>query len=85
MYRYDPKSLVADEFINHQEILDTLAYADQHKDDLALVDEILQKAEERQAARKAKDWAKADAIRNELTAAGYAIEDTPTGPKVKKI
>ena len=47
--------------------------------------EILQKAEERQAARKAKDWAKADAIRNELTAAGYAIEDTPTGPKVKKI
>ena len=45
MYRYDPKSLVADEFINHQEILDTLAYADQHKDDLALVDEILQKAE----------------------------------------
>ena len=47
MYRYDPKSLVADEFINHQEILDTLAYADQHKDDLALVDEILQKAEAR--------------------------------------
>ena len=47
MYRYDPKSLIADEFINHQEILDTLAYADQHKDDLALVDEILQKAEAR--------------------------------------
>ena len=47
MYRYDPKSLVADEFINHQEILDTLAYADQHTDDLALVDEILQKAEAR--------------------------------------
>ena len=47
MYRYDPKSLVADEFINHQEILDTLAYADQHKNDLALVDEILQKAEAR--------------------------------------
>ncbi len=44
MYRYDPKSLIADEFINHQEILDTLAYADQHKDDLALVDKILQKA-----------------------------------------
>ena len=47
MYRYDPKSLIADEFINHQEILDTLAYADHHKDDLALVDEILQKAEAR--------------------------------------
>ena len=47
MYRYDPNSLVADEFINHQEIQDTLAYADQHTDDLALVDEILQKAEAR--------------------------------------
>ncbi|MEE0511371.1 MAG: [FeFe] hydrogenase H-cluster radical SAM maturase HydG [Peptococcaceae bacterium] len=41
---YNPKSLKAEEFINHQEILDTLAYADAHKDDLALVDEILEKA-----------------------------------------
>ena len=41
---YNPKSLKAEEFIDHQEILDTLAYADAHKDDLALVDEILEKA-----------------------------------------
>ena len=41
---YNPKSLKAEEFINHQEILDTLAYADAHKNDLALVDEILEKA-----------------------------------------
>lgn len=41
---YNPKSLKAEEFINHQEILDTLAYADAHKDDLALVDRILEKA-----------------------------------------
>ncbi len=47
MYRYDPKSLIADEFINHEEIVETLAYADAHKDDLKLVDEILNKAEER--------------------------------------
>ena len=28
---YNPKSLLADEFIDHQEILDTLAYADANK------------------------------------------------------
>lgn len=41
---YNPKSLKADEFINHEEILDTLAYADAHKDDLELVDQIINKA-----------------------------------------
>ena len=41
---YDPKSLKAEEFINHEEILDTLAYADAHKNDLELVDQILEKA-----------------------------------------
>ena len=32
-------------------------------------------------AREAKNWAFADQIRDELTAAGVAIEDTPDGPK----
>ena len=41
---YNPHSLKAMEFIDHQEILDTLAYADAHKDDLELVDAILDKA-----------------------------------------
>ena len=41
---YDPKSLKAEEFIDHEEILASLAYADEHKDDLALIDEILEKA-----------------------------------------
>ena len=41
---YDPKSKKAEEFINHEEILDTLAYADAHKDDGALIDEIIAKA-----------------------------------------
>jgi len=46
--------------------------------------EILDKAEERQKARKAKDWKRADALRDEIVAAGYIVEDTPSGPKVKK-
>ena len=40
--------------------------------------------EERQAARKAKDFKKADAIRDELKAMGYLVEDTAAGPKLKK-
>ena len=44
MAKYDIKSLKADEFINHEEILDTLEYADAHKDDIKLIDEILEKA-----------------------------------------
>lgn len=44
---YDPKSKHAEEFIDHQEILDTLAYADAHKTDAALIDQILDKARQR--------------------------------------
>ena len=41
---YNPKSLKAEEFIDHQEVLDTLAYADAHKTDAALIDDIIEKA-----------------------------------------
>lgn len=44
---YNPKSLKAEEFIDHQEILDTLAYADANKNNVALIDQILNKARER--------------------------------------
>ena len=40
--------------------------------------------EGRQAARKAKDFKRADAIRGELKAKGWAIEDTPKGARVKR-
>lgn len=45
---------------------------------------ILALAADRQAARKAKDFARADQIRNELDAQGWVIEDTPKGPRVMK-
>jgi cysteinyl-tRNA synthetase len=41
--------------------------------------------EARQAARKARDFKKSDAIRDELKARGWVIEDTPKGAKLKKI
>lgn len=44
---YNPSSLHAEEFIDHQEILDTLAYSDAHKNDRILITEILEKAKKR--------------------------------------
>ena len=41
--------------------------------------------DERTEARKAKDFTRADAIRDELTAEGWTIEDTPKGPRLKSL
>lgn len=47
--------------------------------------EISALADERTAAKKAKDFKRSDAIRDELKAKGWVIEDTPKGIKLKKI
>lgn len=47
MIKYDVKSKKAEEFINHQEILDTLEYANANKHNERLIDEIIAKAKER--------------------------------------
>ena len=44
MYKYNPKSLKAEEFINHEEILATLKYAEDNKDNMELINSILEKA-----------------------------------------
>ena len=44
MTEYNPHSLRAEEFINDGEIRATLAYAEDNKDNLALIDEIMEKA-----------------------------------------
>ena len=41
--KYNPASMNADEFINHDEILDTLIYAEAHKNDHELIDSLLEK------------------------------------------
>jgi len=45
---YNPESLKAEEFISHEEILSTLEYAEANKNNIALIDEILDKAKLRQ-------------------------------------
>jgi cysteinyl-tRNA synthetase len=47
--------------------------------------EIQALATQRTAAKKAKDFKRADAIRDELKATGWLIEDTPKGPRLKKL
>lgn len=44
---YDISSRHADDFINHEEILETLSYADENKENLALIDSIIEKAKKR--------------------------------------
>ena len=44
---------------------------------------MLEKIEERKSAKKEKDFAKADAIRNELLEKGIILEDTREGVKWK--
>ncbi|HET9075392.1 MAG TPA: cysteine--tRNA ligase [Acidimicrobiales bacterium] len=45
--------------------------------------EALAKARERDAARAARDWARADALRAELQADGWTVEDTPQGTTIR--
>ncbi len=47
--------------------------------------EIVELANKRAEARKQKDWALADSIRDQLQAAGYECKDTPDGVKITKI
>lgn len=47
MSNYNPKSMKAEEFISDEEIKETLAFADEHKNDLEYIDEIIEKAKQR--------------------------------------
>ena len=48
----------------------------------AVDDDVMKLVEERQAARKAKDFATADRIRDELAARGITLKDTPQGVQI---
>ena len=53
------------------------------KEDKAEIEpELAELLEQRKAARAAKDWATADAIRDKLAAMGITVKDTPQGPQI---
>ena len=47
--------------------------------------EVMELVERRAAAKKAKDWGTADALRAQITEMGWQVEDTAQGPKVSKL
>ena len=65
------------------ELTDVLGLMYNRKTD-EIPQDILDMADQRQAARKAKDFKTADALRDEILSRGYVIEDTANGPKVSK-
>ena len=52
--------------------------------DLLIPKELTELLEAREKARKEKNFQLSDQIRNEILSAGYLIEDTPHGPRLKK-
>lgn len=70
---YDVHSKHADDFINHEEILETLAYADENKNNLELVDALIEKA----ALRKGLSHREASVL--------LACEDEERNQKICKL
>jgi cysteinyl-tRNA synthetase len=43
------------------------------------------RVEQRRVARVRRDWASADAIRDEITRLGWQVRDTPNGPELARV
>jgi len=56
---------------------------DLHSETGAVPDDVTALARERDAARAARDWATADALRDRIQGQGYVVEDTPDGTVVR--
>lgn len=61
-----------------------LGLGDWVPDEEDIPDEILELVEQRNRARAEKRWSDADALRSQISEAGYEIEDTPQGPRVRR-
>jgi cysteinyl-tRNA synthetase len=48
-------------------------------------DEVQALVDEREGARKARDWVRADSLRDEILAHGFTVEDRPEGPMIKRV
>ena len=82
--RLDPAEADAEKVLAYMARVDgVLGVLGEEDEDLVDAD-IERLIEDRQAARKAKDFARSDAIRDELLAKGIVLEDTPQGVRWRK-
>ena len=65
-----------------KELTDVLGIFGGEDEEEGLGDDIQALIDERQAARKEKNWARADEIRDQLAAMGITLKDTPQGVQV---
>ncbi|MST68603.1 cysteine--tRNA ligase [Clostridiales Family XIII bacterium RF-744-FAT-WT-3] len=83
--RNGASKIFAKEGIAHiKELTDVLGVMQHTEDEDSADPEIQALVDERQAARKEKNWAKADEIRDKLKEMGYTIKDTPQGAQLIK-
>lgn len=75
------EALITDAIKLFDELTGVLGIVYPHEKEETLDDDIEKLIEARQAARKAKNWAEADRIRDELKEKGIVLEDTPQGVK----
>jgi cysteinyl-tRNA synthetase len=88
----DSNRLLADGRLSRQNAQAIIATMQQFDRVLGLLDAeettvdsaVEQLAQEREQARKRRDFATADRLRTQITALGYVIEDTPRGPRLKR-
>ncbi|MEG2596897.1 MAG: cysteine--tRNA ligase [Oscillospiraceae bacterium] len=66
------------------EMANVLGILYQKEDEIEIPKEVLSLIEQRKEARKAKDFSKADEIRDQIAALGYLVEETRQGTKVIK-
>lgn len=66
------------------ELAGVLGLLARKKEDV-IPEEAMNMLKERQEARKNRDWARADALRDALKNMGFAVEDSAQGPKLKKL
>ena len=64
------------------DVLNVLGLFGGEDEEEGLGDDIQALIDERQAARKEKNWARADEIRDQLAAMGITLKDTPQGVQV---
>ena len=66
------------------ELTDVLGIDTSAAEDDGIPAEVMDMVNQRVEAKKAKNYALADELRNKVMEMGYTIKDTPNGPQVEK-